>query len=567
MTSSSPTCFVAMPIRMAGTEEHAHFLAIYEQGIKPAVLAAGYTIIRADEVQIAGAITKDVVRWLSDADLVVADLTDQNPNVFYELGVRHSLRASGTVMTRDVSRTPDIPFDLSAYRVLSYRGDLIGIGNLRQQLEVSIRDMAKVAIGHRDNPVHDTLPILPSNAAAAAQGSVEAPLREQLAEAQERLRRYERAYGHDGATSSISGRSPLEVVAAAVRLAQDGGLPIQVVARAQDAVRSLDATGFLNVLQSALERGTRLSDAMFVTLASYARQVGLDEVVPAIYDHALVLYPKSKSLRTNQLSHLLGSQDPVLREQSRKEVMAELGISVHEDGTVTLASNMAESKLFLFSRLLDGLRSDELFEQSLRLTDAMLSQFPKHAVALRNHARALVDVDRREDAYLIYQRALWAEQATDASTAADWFAIDLYNVRRYVDALEVHIVASQLDPDDASYFAFAALSLSRALKQHRLPGSRRALPSSMNRETVELLLRCAMSCPDFTQADHRRCDEVAAAFSLQLGQKAEAAVTIEERLEILNELYSELRSTLTTPVDELPSEEDSSLPVGAADAL
>src|ERR1043166_10028507 len=99
--SNERTCFVAMPIKRDGTEEYAHFMAIYDQGIKPVVAKSGYQIVRADEVQKTGAITRDVVQWLATADLVIVDLTDLNPNVFYELGVRHALRANGTIMIID----------------------------------------------------------------------------------------------------------------------------------------------------------------------------------------------------------------------------------------------------------------------------------------------------------------------------------------------------------------------------------------------------------------------------------------------------------------------------------
>lgn len=87
-----------MPIKREGTVEHTHFKAIYEQVIKPAVTTLGYDIVRGDEVAEAGAITRDIVLRLSRAELVIVDLADLNPNVFYELGVRHVLRGKGTIM-------------------------------------------------------------------------------------------------------------------------------------------------------------------------------------------------------------------------------------------------------------------------------------------------------------------------------------------------------------------------------------------------------------------------------------------------------------------------------------
>src|SRR4051812_28804270 len=131
---SSKECFVIMPIRLEGSDEHAHFKALYEYTIKPTVMALGYSVVRADEVTKGGAITRDVVERLATSALVIADMTDLNPNVFWELGVRHALNAVGTVTLLDENRTKDIPFDLTPYRVIRYTGELTGLGRLKERL-------------------------------------------------------------------------------------------------------------------------------------------------------------------------------------------------------------------------------------------------------------------------------------------------------------------------------------------------------------------------------------------------------------------------------------------------
>jgi len=118
--STKRNAFVVMPIKKAGSPEYEHFRALFDEILKPTLEAAGFSTQRADDVQKTGAITKDIILRLAEADLVVADLTDLNPNVFYELGVRHALRGFGTVMILDELRTTDVPFDLSAYRVIKF---------------------------------------------------------------------------------------------------------------------------------------------------------------------------------------------------------------------------------------------------------------------------------------------------------------------------------------------------------------------------------------------------------------------------------------------------------------
>ena len=77
--------FVAMPF---GIKEDIDFNAVFRDLIKPALEGAGFEVFRADEEMRAGNIRTDMFQELLLADLVVADLSIDNPNVWYELGVR-----------------------------------------------------------------------------------------------------------------------------------------------------------------------------------------------------------------------------------------------------------------------------------------------------------------------------------------------------------------------------------------------------------------------------------------------------------------------------------------------
>ncbi len=115
-----PHAFVAMPFGVKkdnqGTE--IDFNRVYAELIKPALEAAGLEVFRADEDMRAGEIRKDMFQELLIADLVVADLTLDNPNVWYELGVRHALRARGVVLVQ--GPRPYQPFDIYTDRKLRY---------------------------------------------------------------------------------------------------------------------------------------------------------------------------------------------------------------------------------------------------------------------------------------------------------------------------------------------------------------------------------------------------------------------------------------------------------------
>ncbi len=115
-----PHAFIAMPF---GTKPDADgrpidFNRVYAELLKPALEAAGYEVFRADDEQRAGDIRADMFQELLVADLVVADLTIDNPNVWYELGVRHALRARGVILVQGPRATQ--PFDIYTDRKHRY---------------------------------------------------------------------------------------------------------------------------------------------------------------------------------------------------------------------------------------------------------------------------------------------------------------------------------------------------------------------------------------------------------------------------------------------------------------
>jgi tetratricopeptide (TPR) repeat protein len=102
-----------------GTKEGIDFNRVYDDLIKPALEGEGFEVFRADKEMRAGDIRTDMFQELLLADLVVADLSIDNPNVWYELGVRHALRARGVIGIR--CRRDYMPFDVYTDRTLRYQ--------------------------------------------------------------------------------------------------------------------------------------------------------------------------------------------------------------------------------------------------------------------------------------------------------------------------------------------------------------------------------------------------------------------------------------------------------------
>lgn len=115
-----PHAFVVMPFgkKKGGDGSLYDFNAIYAQLIKPTLEAAGFEAFRADEETVSGDILTDMFQELLLADLVLCDLSIDNANVFYELGIRHAFRKRGVVHIQ--AGRAYMPFDIFNVRTIPY---------------------------------------------------------------------------------------------------------------------------------------------------------------------------------------------------------------------------------------------------------------------------------------------------------------------------------------------------------------------------------------------------------------------------------------------------------------
>lgn len=104
------TCFVMMPFG-------GWFDRYYQEVYVPAIKEAGLEPVRADELFSTGSVMEQIWEQITKAKVLLADLTDKNPNVFYELGLAHAA-IKPVVFT--AARIDDVPFDLRHLRVIVY---------------------------------------------------------------------------------------------------------------------------------------------------------------------------------------------------------------------------------------------------------------------------------------------------------------------------------------------------------------------------------------------------------------------------------------------------------------
>lgn len=110
------------------------FDELYTDVIIPKCEEFGYRSVRADECYTTTAIIQDIIKEISEASVIIADVTMDNPNVFYELGYAHALKKP-TILLADVEKREKLPFDISGQRVVFYNNSIGGKKDIEKKLE------------------------------------------------------------------------------------------------------------------------------------------------------------------------------------------------------------------------------------------------------------------------------------------------------------------------------------------------------------------------------------------------------------------------------------------------
>ena len=110
------TCFFICPLSQAGTEIRKRSDDLMKHILEPVTKELGYEILRAD-LAFDEKISESIHKQIFDSAIVIADLSDHNPNVYYELGKRHAWKGACIHLINDLK---NIPFDLKDYRVFEY---------------------------------------------------------------------------------------------------------------------------------------------------------------------------------------------------------------------------------------------------------------------------------------------------------------------------------------------------------------------------------------------------------------------------------------------------------------
>lgn len=148
-------CFVIGPIGnkfappgSSGREHYEDALQVYEYVILPACKKHGIEPVRADGIAKSGEITDQIFRHLAEDEVVIADVSGGNPNVMYELGLRHTTG----LLTIQIGEYGQLPFDVTAVRTIQFSRSERGLIDARKALEEAL----EVGLAEGGDPVTAT---------------------------------------------------------------------------------------------------------------------------------------------------------------------------------------------------------------------------------------------------------------------------------------------------------------------------------------------------------------------------------------------------------------------------
>lgn len=133
---SEKICFIVTAIGESGTPTRERADNVYRYLIAPVCEELGYKPVRVDHVNAVDNINATIINYLKTAPMVIADMTDHNPNAFYELGFRQALELPLVPIIKVGER---LPFDVMTTRTVFYDTDVSKIEESKENLKSKIQ--------------------------------------------------------------------------------------------------------------------------------------------------------------------------------------------------------------------------------------------------------------------------------------------------------------------------------------------------------------------------------------------------------------------------------------------
>lgn len=154
-------CFIITPIGEKNSPTRRHIDGIIDACIEPVLKEKGYDMEVSHRVCTPGSINNRILTSIYSYDLAIANLTNLNPNVMYELAFRHCVNKPVIMIMEE--NTQKLPFDINGERTVFYTNDSEGTIELKKNLKDVIEDIEANKSRIIDNPIYDGIKSIKEN--------------------------------------------------------------------------------------------------------------------------------------------------------------------------------------------------------------------------------------------------------------------------------------------------------------------------------------------------------------------------------------------------------------------
>jgi tetratricopeptide (TPR) repeat protein len=450
------TCFVIMPFGGGSEEKRKHFLGVYQSIVIPAVMRAGYEASRSDISAEPGNITHAIIRSLLEADLVVADLTEANANVFFELGIRHAFRKSGTIHI--VDETHILPFDIAVYRAIKYSNNIAALPAVIDEIARAITQR-EGQVGRSDNPVHDGVPALPIDVRTMGDDA----LRKQIVQLQGVHNSLQEE--HDKVKRRLSEIDPAGLLEDDVVIDVDKILEEANASRLQTGSHMLlslatkieegGADAFVRELATVL-KSPYLSLSDFRQIAALCTRLNLEDHMRATLEIGVSRYRESGDLVMLLANSYMMSPNVNLHQKAK--IMLEKYFNVVYEDNLPVVNQVGNR-----TDMVGLMGLDEFYfrtgkpENVLSLMSSVEKVIGQNSRVIREKARALARMGKNPDAEQEFKAAIKADPLDDSGHTA--YSSFLEAQGRYKESYVESEEAIICDPADGSLFVALGIDI------------------------------------------------------------------------------------------------------------
>ncbi len=492
-------CYVIMPYGGDDESKKKRFKSIFNAIIKPAVESKGYRCVREDHESRQGNITKNIIQSLGDADIVIADLSENNWTVAYELGMRHVLSKNGTILLIDDATR--IMFDIQSNKLIDYSVNWYESIDETQQAISDAIDYIEKNPALTDSPVHDVFTHFPKHLTDVAKNNSSMD-KEAIAALTKENARLKEILEDSGISTEVKKEKYDVSLELKDALNKSQYLGMNAIVKLRETSDAGDQEKFVTFLGQVLTKGF-LTESEMSKVYFMCNNLNNHFITQAFLEEAVRRFPENEEL-TGRLARIY-AQNSETREKAILTVNKIIGVKKVNNQYVIERKKVTYNMLGAF---FDVYIRVNKHEEMLEIGEKLLEVYTKHSDLIRrNIITALKGLDRIEEAELEAKKLV----ADSPKEVLNQYS--LYSVYRAYDNHEAAYkqaeVCIALDPADSDYYIILAGVIADSSMARMSTGENGIVKIAM--EQLESVIvpfvfraysvnnRCMQECYDFLQ--------------------------------------------------------------------